>query len=252
MTAITFRNIHTNGHVIQETSEYRQFHYPEMPIHHDSNFIEFKCMPTLSALQEADKYLRNFHLQHGQHHVKFTFPENEKPDIKLINYFREFEYEIGFLELYAIQPNQFPSVAQNESIQVYPVEKHHVEDFLALRYQQDVQFGKEFADQKARLIYRQLEDPAFMQLIAYYQGTPVGSVDIIIADDTVEIDGLDVKASFRLKGIGSRLQQFVMQTFPDKVVVLVADGEDSPREMYQRQQFCYYGFQYDVQKIYSD
>lgn len=250
MTTKTFQNIHTIGHVVQENNQYRQFHYPEMLIRYDSNFIEFKRMPSLKVFIEAESYLRDFHFQHGQHHVKFVFPENEKPGIELMDYLHKLDYEIGFLELYAIQPDQFPAVNENEDIKVYKVEGDHVKAFLALRYRQDMQSGKEFADQKVNLTHSQLEDPAFMQLIAYYQGAPAGSADVIITDDTVEIDDLDVKESFQRKGIGSRLQQLVMQTFPNKTVILVADGEDTPREMYQRQQYRYYGFQYEAQKIY--
>ncbi|WP_343271583.1 GNAT family N-acetyltransferase [Lentibacillus songyuanensis] len=250
MSKVTFQNIQTIGHLIHETKLYQQFHYPEMLVRYDSNFIKLKQMPSLPAFMEAETYLRDFHLQHGQHHVKFIFPENEKPEEALMNHFRKQDYELGFLELYAIQPNQFPMVAANPDIHVYPVEGKHVKEFLALRYEQDLQFGQEFADQRVRLTRRQLNDPAMMQLIAYYQGVPAGSVDVIIADETVEIDGLDVKESFQRKGIGSRLQQFIMHTFPSKTVILVADGEDTPREMYQRQHYRYLGFQYEVQKIF--
>ncbi|MEW9677117.1 GNAT family N-acetyltransferase [Lentibacillus sp. L22] len=250
MTKITFQNIQTIGHVIHETDQYRQFHYPEMLIRYDSNFIDFKSMPSLTTFMETEKYLRDFHLQHGQHHVKFTFPENEKLSEELRNYFCKLNYDVGFLELYAIQPSQFPSIADNPDIQVYQVRGNHVQEFLALRYRQDLQFGKEFADQRVNLTRRQLEDPAIIQLIAYYQGVPAGSVDVIIADDTVEIDGLHVGESFQRKGIGSRLQQYVMQTFPDKTVILVADGEDTPKEMYRKQHYNYLGFQYEVQKIF--
>ncbi|MHA6260051.1 GNAT family N-acetyltransferase [Sporosarcina sp. CAU 1771] len=83
-------------------------------------------------------------------------------------------------------------------------------------------------------------------------GSPAGCVEVIIADETVEIDDLTVDESFRNKGIGSRLQKFVMESFPNRVVLLVADGEDTPREMYKKQNYNYYGFKYEVQKIDQD
>ena len=88
-----------------------------------------------------------------------------------------------------------------------------------------------------------------MQIMAYYQGLPAGAVDVIIAEETAEIDGLSVKEAFQKKGIGSRLQRFVMDTFADKTIILVADGEDTPREMYQKQNYQYLGFQYEIQKV---
>lgn len=43
-----------------------------------------------------------------------------------------------------------------------------------------------------------------------------------------------------------------MDSFPKRVVVLVADGEDTPKEMYKKQNYQYYGLKYEAQKIYHD
>ena len=88
--------------------------------------------------------------------------------------------------------------------------------------------------------------------MAFYKGSPAGYVDVIISNETVEIDNLTVDESFQKKGIGSRLQKFVMESFPEKIVILVADGEDTPREMYKKQNYQYHGFKYETQKIYQD
>ncbi|UPG63753.1 GNAT family N-acetyltransferase [Metabacillus endolithicus] len=86
--------------------------------------------------------------------------------------------------------------------------------------------------------------------MAYYKGNPAGYVDIIISSKTAEIDNLAVDEEFRNKGIGSRLQKFAMETFPEKTVILIADGEDTPKEMYKKQNYQYCGFKYGVQKVY--
>ena len=54
MKKITFQNIFTRGHVIVENACYRQIHYPEMLMRYDSNFIEFKRMPTVETFKEVD------------------------------------------------------------------------------------------------------------------------------------------------------------------------------------------------------
>lgn len=63
--------------------------------------------------------------------------------------------------------------------------------------------------------------------MAYYKGNPAGYVDIIISNETAEIDNLSVEEKYRNKGIGSKLQNYVMETFPQKTVILIADGEDT-------------------------
>ncbi|RKQ29070.1 GNAT family N-acetyltransferase [Oceanobacillus halophilus] len=249
MKEITFKNINIIGNVIVENELYKQVHYPEMIIRYDSNFIEFKKMPSLIKLQEAETYLRDFHKKHNQQHVKFYFPENEKPCEEILTYLRFQKYDIGFLELYAIQPENFPAVDNHPEIDIQEVNEQNFNAYIKLQYEIDRQFGEDFAKQKIDLNTKHYFDSGIMQIIAYYQGEPVGSMDVIISDETAEIDGLEVKKAVQRKGIGSRLQQYVMDKFSDKTIILVADGEDTPKEMYKRQGYQYLGYQYEVQKI---
>lgn len=246
---ITFENIYIHSHVVVENNLYKQFHFPEMLSRYDSNYIEFKTFPKLDEFKHAEGYLRDYHLRNGQKHVKFKFPVDEKIPVELVNYLNQEEYDIGFLELYAIQPIQFPEVKDNPDIEVQIVTEHNLKAFLTLQYLQDIVFGSNFANQKVELNKRIFEDPNFMQLLALYKGTPAGVVDVIISKDTAEIDNLGVDETFQKKGIGSKIQKFVMDTFEDKTVILVADGQDTPKEMYKRQNYQYLGYQYYTQKV---
>jgi GNAT superfamily N-acetyltransferase len=252
MKRITFEDIYTLGIIVSENTQYRHYHYPEMLTMYDSNFIEFKTLPTLSQFKEAENYLREYHLKKGQKHVKFSFPDNIKPTGELLAYLTEMGYDIGYLELYAIQPEHFPAVIDNPEIDIQVVTKENVEALLDLQYQHDLNYGIEFAKQKVDLIKRQLEEENILKVLAFYKGAPAGYVNVIISSETAEIDNLTVDESFRNKGIGSRLQKFVMELFPEKTVILVADGEDTPREMYRKQNYQYHGFKYEALKVYQD
>ncbi|ETI67407.1 GNAT family N-acetyltransferase [Neobacillus vireti] len=251
MKQITFEDIYTLGNVVAENNQYRHFHYPEMLIRYDSNFIEFKNLPSLTEFKEVEKYLRDFHRKNGQQHVKFYFPADREPTKELIAYLTDTGYETGFLELYAIQPKQFPFVPNHQDIDIQVVTDKSLEKFLALKHQHDLEFGSEFAKQKAELIKRQFEDPNIIQILAFYEGSPAGYVDVIVSKETAEIDDLSVDEQFQRKGIGSRLQKFVMESYPERMVILVADGQDTPREMYQKQNYQYLGFKYEIQKVYQ-
>jgi GNAT superfamily N-acetyltransferase len=251
MKQITFENIYTLGHVVFENDRYTHFHYPEMLIRYDSNFIDFKIFPSLTEFKKAADYLREFHLKNGQKHVKFTFPANEKPTDKLVDYMNDLDYSVGFLELYAIHSGQFPPVKDNSDIEIHVVTGENFETFLKLQYQQDLGFGSVFANQKVEQHRRNFQDPSFVQLLALYKGTPAGSVDVILTEETAEIDGLVVDESFQKRGIGSLLQKFVMNQFSTKTIILVADGEDTPREMYRKQNYQFLGFKYTAQKVYE-
>jgi GNAT superfamily N-acetyltransferase len=246
---ITFEDIFIHGHVVFENNLYKHYHFPEMLSRYDSNYIEYKTFPTLDEFIDAETYLREYHQKKGQKHIKFKFPVNKKVPVELVNYLNQEDYDLGFLELYAIQPNQFPEVEENPDIEIQIVTEQNLKAFLALQYQQDIVFGSNFANQKVDLNKRIFADPNFMQLLALYKGTPAGAADVIISKDTAEIDNLGVYEAFQKKGIGSRIQKFVMDTFRDITVILVADGQDTPKEMYKRQNYQYLGNQYYTQKV---
>jgi len=252
MKQITFEHINKLGIIVAENDRYRHYHYPKMLTRYDSNFIEFKSLPSLTEFKDAEAYLREYHLKNGQKHVKFYFPANIKPAGELVGYLTDMGYEVGFLELYAIQPKHFPPVKNNPDIDIQVVTDKSLEALLTLQYNHDVNYGSEFAGQKADLIKRQFEDQNIQQLLAFYKETPAGYVDVIISSETVEIDNLTVDERYQNKGIGSRLQKYVMESFPEKTDILVADGEDTPREMYKKQNYQYHGFKYETQKVYED
>ncbi|SET72753.1 Acetyltransferase (GNAT) domain-containing protein [Salinibacillus kushneri] len=249
MTKWTFDHIETIGHLIDENDLYKHYHYPEMLIRYDSNFMEFKRMPSLQELKEVEHNQKVYHQQHHQNHIKFEFPDNQKPTFELINYLEKNGYEVGFLELYSIQPKAFPAVEPNPDIKVLEVMDNHFEDFVELQYSQDIKNGKAFAEEKVKLNERQRRDDKYIKVIAYYEGKPAGTMNVILSDQAVEIDDLEVRDEWQRKGIGSRLQRFVMDKFPDSTIILVADGEDTPKEMYQKQNYQYQGFKYEALKI---
>ena len=249
---ITFDNIYNAGQVTRDTDLYEHVFYQEMLIMYDSNFIKFKRMPTLAEFKEAEHYLRAFHQENGQKHLKFYFPQDEQLSKELNDYLDDACYAVGFQELYEIKPSNFPAVADDPKIDIQTVSTENLEAFLKLQYVIDLEFGSNFAEQKQKIHRKKLTDSRYLQVIAYYDGILAGSVDVIIAEETAEIDSFTVLDSYQRKGIGSRMQKYVMDQFMDKTIILVADGEDTPREMYRKQNYQYLGFKYEVQKVFAD
>ena len=86
------------------------------------------------------------------------------------------------------------------------------------------------------------------RLIAYLGKKPVGIVDLIITSHTLEIDGLGVMEQYRHNAIGSSIQSHVGKLAKTKPVILVADGEDTAKDMYIKQGYTYLGFRYQILK----
>jgi GNAT superfamily N-acetyltransferase len=246
---ISFKDIDIISHLVEETELYKHYHYPEMLSRYDSNFIEFKRMPSLKEFIEAEEFLRGYHVEYGQNHLKFVFPQDHDFTEDLRNYFNKEAYQVSVNELYAIKPNDFPEVKSNSEVMVKLVDSASFQDYLQLQYNQDVPFGVDFAEAKVGMLKWQFEDENIAQFIAYYQGKPAGAVDVILKEDTAEIDNLFVVDSFQRKGIGSIMQRYIMESYQDKMIILIADGDDTPKEMYQKQKYTYLGYQKEVLKI---
>ncbi|MGV3263708.1 GNAT family N-acetyltransferase [Cytobacillus pseudoceanisediminis] len=252
MEKITFNNIHKPGHTVLENELFIHNHNPDMLLQYDSNFIAFKRMPSVQEFEEAHQYLRTFHQKYGQKHVRFYFPDDEELTGELLASFeKDDDFTVGYLELFAIHPADFPDVQEKDEITVENVTDETWNDYLEFQHEQDSVYGINYAEKKKDQHLRNFNDERIKQFIAYYKGKAAGSVDVIIKEYTAEIDGLMVHEDFQKKGIGRRLQKSVMDQFKDKTIILVADGEDTPKEMYRRQNYQYIGKQYNLLKIYE-
>lgn len=89
------------------------------------------------------------------------------------------------------------------------------------------------------------------RLVAYLNNEPIGVVDVIESENYIELDGFGVLEQFRHQGIGSTMQSLVGEyalSRNHKPVILVADGEDTAKDMYAKQGYVYQSFCYQILK----
>ncbi len=80
------------------------------------------------------------------------------------------------------------------------------------------------------------------RLVAYSNNEPIGVVDVIESENYIELDGFGVLEQFRHQGIGSTMQSITSEyaiSRDHKPVILVADGEDTAKDMYAKQGYVY-------------
>ncbi len=250
MQNINFQNLFRPSKIVENNVLFRHFYSPETPLVYDYNEIQFKKMPSFPEFIHTEEYLLHFQFKHLQKHLKFCFPENKPLPSELIEYFIHAEYGKALLELYSIHPEQFPETADTtDLISIQKVTCQHLQTYLTFEYELDIELGTTFAEQKQFLYKKYFHSNDILQLLAYYQGKPVGSVDVILSENTAELDNFIVLPPYRNKGIGSRLQKYVMNQFADKIVILAADGYDTAREMYRKQNYQYLGYRCEVLKV---
>lgn len=85
-------------------------------------------------------------------------------------------------------------------------------------------------------------------MIGYLENKPVGIVDVIENKNSVEIDGFGVLENYQRNGIGRTMQSYIGELAGQRPVILVADGEDTVKDMYLKQGYVYRSFRYQILK----
>ena len=71
------------------------------------------------------------------------------------------------------------------------------------------------------------------RLVAYVDNEPVGTVDVIITDETIEIDSFGVIEQFQRQGIGSTIQAYIGNLANERPVILVAMEKTHKRYVHE-------------------
>lgn len=240
---ITFDYATSKTGLIEENEFYKLYHNHDALFMHDYNFMRLKYQPTLEEFKLIEQIQMEFSEDMGMEHVKFYWPENQGFTEPIVDYLSKNGYGLEMLELYAVEPKDFLSPRKNPPVQVELVTEDTLEEFKKINRIQDEEIGAKFAEQKAALYDLDFEDSMILQAIAFLNGQAVGGVDLISREETLEIDNFFVLDDFQKQGIGTEIQRFVMQVAGERTVILVADGEDTPKEMYAKQNYTYLSYQ---------
>lgn len=246
MKNVGFELINTYGQVVEENEHYSFYHLEEVKNRYDSNFMKLREMPKRGEFEQLVAELRSLAVRYGNEHGKIVFPEGVKPSTELVAAAKELGFEWSFLELYEVKPQEFieGSCCARLELQVGWISPELVDKYELMHYEDKVQWGENYA--RAILAFKKglIERAEISIVVALLNGELVGSADVICGEQFVEIDDFIVKPNYQKQGIGTAIQQFVMQEAGERTVILVADGEDTPREMYKRQGYRFVTFQY--------
>ena len=246
---MTFDSLFSLGHIIKEDDLFQHNHFSDFLDLYDANFIQFKKMPSLAEFIAIENYLTVFHQNNGQEHLKFRFPENCSFSEELKDYIGNNNYTSDILEFFILEKDNFPKLPLNHLIEVKVVSSDTLDDLLKLRYDVNKEYGTDYAKRKNNLIVEKLKDEKLTFLIAYYENQPAGCLNLIETSSTLEIDDLFVDPTFRNKKIASYLQQKTIQLSNEKSIILLADANDTPRNMYLKQGYQLQGERYDIFKM---
>ncbi|TDM12786.1 GNAT family N-acetyltransferase [Macrococcus lamae] len=247
---LTFNDTKLDAERHAENERLIHYHTSSQLIKYYANYYAYKEVPTLEQFKADIEMQKLFHLQRGQKHLLFIFPENVKPSDELISFGKEYGFSLEKMELYRADTSQLKA-QDNSSVEIIEVLERGkaFNDFLVVCRESEIEYGEEFVELKRTTHTRDLIDPTVIQLIAYMDGEPAGKLEAILNERTVELDDFYVRKVFRSRGIGSMLQQFVWKRAGERPVILVTDGNDTAREMYQKQGYEKVSERYEFLKV---
>ena len=245
---ISFESLSTSSFLVEENEFYKLYHHADALFMYDYNFMQLKFQPTLEEFKLLEAIQLDFHSYHGVKHLKFYWPQNTGFTNSLISYFNQEGYGIETLELYVLHPDNFHTTKKNQDVSISIVSEQTIQDYKSFNYQVDLKVNHEFARKKQQLYQDNLYRTDLHQVIAYLNKEVVGTVDLISSEETIEIDNFTVGDSFQRQGIGSEVQRYVLALANGKPIILVADAEDTARDMYVAQGYRYSGYRLGIQK----
>lgn len=243
-----FDSIYLDSFCVEENEFYRIFYSPDTLYMYDDNFLLLHYQPSLEELKVIEQNLENFAAEAGWNHLKLVWPANTGLSPEVTDYLAQQQYGLEMLELYQLEPNHFSPASLRTDVTVEPVTEATLSLFKQLSYEQDRLIGKAFADQKQALYDRLFAEEEVTLILAFLDGKPVGGMNLIESENTVEIDSLFVIEEKQKQGIGTVIQHYAVKVAGERSIILLADAEDTPRSMYRKQGYTYEGFRIGAQK----
>ena len=75
-------------------------------------------MPTEEQWLKDLKRQHQLHTNQGSNHYAFSFPENEQLDNHWMAMFKDMNFELGIMELYAIESDALANLPRNADVEV--------------------------------------------------------------------------------------------------------------------------------------
>lgn len=244
---ISMDNIFQQGTIFKNEKDKTIYLTPDEPLVYDTNKWEYKYLPSITEFKQHVLKQAKLHQQQGSEHLAFVFPENVLLSDTWINLLERTGFELGLMELYAIEAKDFPQ-SNNTDIDIQFVSSESIEDYIQIYRTFALPYGNAYANESIQLLRASYGIDNKERLIAYKAGQPVGILDIIVSDNTIEIDGFGVLPNFQRQGIGTVMQSFVARYAGEKPMILIADGEDTAKNMYIKQGYQFISFKYQIVK----
>ena len=187
-----------------------------LPDKYDQNFFEYLEQPTKEEFAKAIQYQREHEAGYikleGDEPLSDCFGLEESVTITMVQTTENVHWTTNPALTFSTPP-------------IKELEQLEVKHFGSL-------YGEDFTRRNIRRLYEKLTYHG-----AYLDGNLVGACYSFCSDKLTCIDGLIVDEAHRKQYVASSLIAHIKDSYPDTILFLHADDDDTPKEMYKKMGF---------------
>lgn len=246
-----FKNIEPFSELVEENDFFKQYTNESLSNSYEVNYLVLKFSPTLEEFKIIEKLHREYQCAIDQSFLNLYWPQDKGITLETLNYLDQQNYKIGMQNLYWLNVNFFHENSLNHSSIIKEVNDDSLSKFLSINYTEDVKYGDKLAKEKRQLYSYQFQYPNVKFILAYLDHQPVGSMTLIFSKHFLEIDNLLTTELYRNKGVATNLINYAKKIAHknNQSLILIADAEDTPKEMYENMEFKFVSYQINARKV---
>lgn len=252
MQAFTFDNMFTLADTYDETELYYFIGNRKVPSMYSNNKIVLDFVPTAEELDILEDNFLDYAYDLNLAYYSFVLPMNQPLAPDLFASIGEVGYEISLTKLMVLDPADFKATTKakdtyGDRLVLKEVDSSIEQDYFNFNqvFDKAIDDSDQFAEQKLNYYPWFLAENNTTALAVYIDEKLVAITDIIRLAHAYEIDNFQVLDDFQRQGIGSLIQQWVCDKAlaEGKMVILSADADDTPYDMYVKQGYQDQGMQ---------
>lgn len=245
-----FNNIEHYTEVIEENDFFLQYTNEELPNYRTSNYLQLKYSPTLPEFQLIEKLHVDYQHSIKQNHLKIIWLENVGMYVDILDYLNKESYKIGKQELLIAEADNLHINAINNNLEIEVVSLKNFDLFLKLNYKENMKISQKHAETMQDVYRYQFSQPHVEFILALINKIPVGAITLVYSHQCLELDNVLTDSDYRKQRIASTLIHYAVDECnpQKKPIILVADAEDSPQDMYKKMGFTAISYQISAEK----
>ncbi|MFW3364206.1 GNAT family N-acetyltransferase [Aerococcus viridans] len=257
MQAFTFDNMFTLADTYDETELYYFIGNRKVPSMYSNNKIVLDFVPTAEELDILEDNFLDYAYDLNLAYYSFVLPMNQPLAPDLFTSISEVGYEISLTKLMVLDPADFKATTKakdtyGDRLVLKEVDSSIEQDYFNFNqvFDKAIDDSGQFAAQKLNYYPWFLAENNTTALAVYIDDKLVAITDIIRLAHAYEIDNFQVLDNYQRQGIGSMIQQWVCDKAlaEGKMVVLEADADDTPYDMYVKQGYQDQGMQISLNR----